>query len=67
MGVRAPSDLAVAGRGGKGRGGEGRGGEGRGNLFARKKYTMPEFLSFVFGIQKHLYCVKRKNVYNSHA
>lgn len=32
-----------------------------------KKYTMPECLSFVIGMQKHLYCIKKKNVYNCHA
>ena len=31
-----------------------------------KNYTVPECLSFVIGIQKHLYSMKRKTVYNSH-
>ena len=54
IGVRAPSDL-----------GEG-GGGGDGDLFARKNYAVPEYLSFVIGIQKHLYSMKRKTVYYSH-
>lgn len=49
MDVGAPSDLAEGGGGGP---------------FCPKKYTMPEFLSFVIGIQKHLYRMKRKNVYH---
>ena len=55
IGVRAPSDL-----------GEGGGGGGDGDLFARKDYAVPECLSFVIGIQKHLYSMKRKTVYYSH-
>ena len=55
IGVRAPSDL-----------GEGGGGGGDGDLFARKDYAVPECLSFVIRIQKHLYSMKRKTVYYSH-
>ena len=43
-----------------------RGGGGDGDLFARKDYAVPECLSFVIGIQKHLYSMKRKTVYYSH-
>lgn len=39
---------------------------GGGDLFARKNYTMPECLSFAIEIQKYLYSMKRKYVYNSH-
>ena len=54
IGVRAPSDLGEEG------------GWGDGDLFARKNYAVPECLSFVIGIQKHLYSMKRKTVYYSH-
>ena len=52
IGVRAPSDLGEGG--------------GDGDLFVRKDYAVPECLSFVIGIQKHLYSMKRKTVYYSH-
>ena len=64
----AHKQLSANGRTGTfglGGGGEGRGGEG--GPFCRKKINNARILEFVIGIQKHLYCVKRKNVYNSHA
>ena len=58
MGVRAPSDLAVAGRGGKGRGGKGRGGEGE--PFCAKKIHNARILEFCIRDTKALILCKKE-------